>query len=122
MDAFDVVYTEEVYAIAPKTVVLIDRPWSELPEEERLLLEKILNAVRLSINAVSIRFLDPKSGTSDLPAARFISFGAPEGVPHYELTSWCDTPTVHAESLDQLSKNDQSKKLLWQALKKLFSS
>ena len=47
-------YSEELYNLPPKVLVVISKPWSEILDDEKTLLGKILSAVKLSLSSVQI--------------------------------------------------------------------
>ena len=47
-------YSEELYNIPPKVLIVISKPWSEIQEDEKTLLGKILGSVKLSLSSVQI--------------------------------------------------------------------
>ena len=47
-------YSEELYSLPPKVLIVISKPWSEIQEDEKTLLGKILGAVKLSLSSVQI--------------------------------------------------------------------
>ncbi len=119
----DAIFSEEIFLIPAKVTVVIDRPWKLVSSEEKILLEKILGALKLSVDKVSV--LNVALTDLELPSdkvEKIISFGVPfSGAPHYEVSSLGPIPMVISDSLDKLLTNDESKKMLWQALKRLFS-
>src|SRR5690349_10269077 len=73
------IYTEELYKVSQKTIVLIPVSWETLHDDHKTLLGKILGAVRLSTAAVQILCRE-KADISDLKVfepAVVISFGVP---------------------------------------------
>lgn len=119
---FEYLYQEELYVLPGQTIVLIDRPWVELSDDERLLLQKILGSVKLTLAQVSI--LHQAQVTLDalraINAERVISFGARviELQAPYQLTMVGEIPVIGADSLRAL--DDAKKKSLWLALRQMF--
>ena len=71
-------YSEELYNIPPKVLIVISKPWSEIQEDEKTLLGKILSAVKLSLSSVQI-INRAEFGVADFNAYRpacIIAFGA----------------------------------------------
>lgn len=120
---FDSVYREELYEPSVPPTVVIDQPWDTIGNEERVLFSKILGAVRHSLHSINLK----QQATLDLSQwsqkpSRVIYFGKPvHGIALYEVLESNGVAIVCAEKLSDLLKNDESKKRLWQALKKQFS-
>jgi DNA polymerase III psi subunit len=116
-------YQEEIYRLDPKVLVMLSRTWNEISSADRLLLEKILSAVKLSLAMVQI-ITAQEYDLPDLVAyapAQIITFGPVlRQLPtQYELLSVDGTSIIQAEALDKL--NEAKKKSLWGALKQMFS-
>lgn len=120
---FDSIFTEEIFALTPAPTVVIDEPWESLGSGEKILLEKILTAVKQSYFSVSI----VHQPSLDLAAwsqkpSRVIYFGKPvKGVPQYEPVEAAGVTVVAADRLTSLTQSDESRKRLWVALKKQFA-
>ena len=120
---FDSIFTEELFALSPPPAIIIDQPWESVTSSERLLLEKILAAVKQSFNSISIH----QQVSLDLShwvekPKQVIYFGKPvKGVPSYEVVEANGVAIVAADRLSDLSQNDEARKKLWQALRKQFS-
>jgi hypothetical protein len=114
-------YTEELYAIKEKTTVILSKPWSEISDTDRQQLQKILQAVRLSIASVRIIHqpaLD-LNRLSPVPA-KMIYFGEPvAGLTQFECIQTNGT-IVLAPHLHLLPADDSGRKKLWIALKQMF--
>ncbi len=116
------IFTEEIYQLPAKPVVVVDRSWMEISVEESGLLSKILGAIKHSLDSVNIVH------QSQLDVTQFsfkpeivICFGSgAKGLALYEPIEVNQVSIVLSESLTDLIKNDASRKLLWQALKKQF--
>lgn len=122
MNQLEYLYSEELYKIKSKVVVVIPRPWEQLRDEETALLLKILGAVRLSLPAIqvinrkefSLRELKP------LNPSRIISFGATfQDSPEMYEPLVSNIPVVVAHELRDL--DDGRKKSLWAALRQVFN-
>jgi hypothetical protein len=120
--AFESLYQEELYLIPSRTLVLIDRPWSEINEDEKALLYKILGSVKLSPAAVQILY---KADTTindllTLSPARVICFGVAVSPVQktYEYVPLDGTHIIVSDSLSRL--DDQKKKSLWVGLRQMF--
>jgi hypothetical protein len=116
-------FTEEVYQIGKKTVVIISDPWDSIGDSDRSLLQKILQAVGLSTDAVTIVY-QPTLDLSSIRenASRVIYFGTPvSGLTPFEPSKIDDLPLICSPSLEQLQADASSKQKLWAGLKVLFS-
>ncbi len=122
-EVFDTTYQEEVYQIRLKPIVVINVAWDQLGEKERELLSKIISALKISVDSVTIvaqPLLDITYFNGK--TLRLIYFGdLPEGVSRYEILESHDLSFICSVSLTQLLENEQARKQLWAALKKLFS-
>ena len=114
-------FQEELYLIPDRTTIILSKPWSSVAEPDRQLLQKILQAARISLAAVRIvhqsrlnlAALDPKPG-------RAIYFGdAVPGLAMFECLRTEGT-IVLAPHLDSLQNDPAGKQKLWVALKQLF--
>jgi DNA polymerase III psi subunit len=121
---FKTTYTEEVYSIPPPPTVVLGSPWNELKQEQQILLSKILQSVKLSLDAVRI----VHQTTLDLSCwnekpHRLLAFVAPpKGVSLYEIIQTGETAVIFADPLEVLHADDGSKRKLWNALKSLYTS
>lgn len=120
---FDSIFSEQLFVVQPQPVIVINQPWKSITADERLLLTKILAALKLSLESVTIKYqpaLDMSSWTQK--PEKVIYFGdLVKGIAQYELIEANGVSIVASESLTGLSKNDSSRKKLWQALKMQFS-
>jgi DNA polymerase III psi subunit len=122
-EVFDTTYQEEVYQIRLKPIVVINEAWDQLGEKERELLSKIISALKISADSVTI-VAQPLLDITYFNGRtlRLIYFGdLPEGVSRYEILESHDLSFICSVSLTQLLENEQARKQLWAALKKLFS-
>src|SRR5258705_3073882 len=82
----DTLFAEGLYVISPAPTIILDQPWETITAAEKILLEKILAAIKQSLNAITIRYQDP----FDLSAwhqkhRHIVYFGkALKGIPLYE--------------------------------------
>jgi len=116
------IYSEEVYIIPPLVTVVIGEPWDHLPDEQRQLLNKILQAVRQSLESIRIIYQSEfnASAWSEKPA-RMVSFTKPpKGLILYEVIQTGEAAVVFSDPLSQLISDDAAKRKLWSALKSLF--
>jgi len=114
-------YTEEIYDIREKTTVILSKAWTEMPEGDKQLLQKILQSVRLNLAAVRILY-QPKLDLTKLEPqpSRMIYFGEPvTGLNQFECIKTKGT-IVLSPSLSQLQNDPAGKQILWVALKQLF--
>jgi hypothetical protein len=117
-------YQEELYNIRGKILVLVRKPWSDIQEDERTLLTKILSSVKLSLASVQI-IHRAEFDAVDFSAYRpdyIIAFGSSlrSSNKTYERVVQNDVAIVVADELDQL--DDVRKRNLWLTLKQLFHS
>jgi len=117
-------YSEELYILPPKVIIVISKPWSEIGDDEKTLLGKILSAVKLSLSSVQI-VNRPEFGFDDFYAygpACIIAFGATlkNSTKMYEKVMAEQTAIVVADELRQL--DDLRKRNLWLTLKEVFHS
>jgi hypothetical protein len=117
-------YQEEIYLIKPKVLVVINKPWVDVTEDEAILLEKILRALKLSLAAVQVVERSVFSpGDFDTFAPRYIiAFGSTlKGSDKlYEEIKADKTTVVIAHSLNEL--DEMRKRNLWVTLKQVFRS
>jgi len=120
---FESIFSEQLFTVAVAPTIVINQPWDKIGHEERNLLSKILGAIRLSLDSVSIKY----QSTLDLSAwvekpKYLIYFGEPvKGLQPYEVVEANGVSIVISEGLSYLLQSDTSRKKLWQALKKQFS-
>jgi DNA polymerase III psi subunit len=115
-------FQEELYSIPPKPVVAIATPWSALSEAEKALLDKILGAVKLSLNHVSIittAKLDVLKWT-DKPS-HVLAFGLEmTGFNLYEPFEVQGIRVILSAKLSALDQDKEGKQKLWGGLRKVF--
>lgn len=119
---FENLYQEELYAIPSRTLIIIDKPWELVRDDERNLLAKILGSVKLSLSAVQIVHRGDLDA-SDLAVynpTRIISFGVKVSPvqKEYEYVPVDGHHILVADSLGAL--DDARKKNLWLALRQMF--
>jgi hypothetical protein len=117
------IYSEELYKLAPRVIVLLPVPWEALPEDQVILLGKILGSVKLSLAGVQILCRE-QTELSELkvfnPSA-VITFGTALN-PASELYNASETDGIRIIQSEPLgSLNDLTKKSLWNALKAVFA-
>jgi len=114
-------YNEELYLIRDKPTIIVSKPWIEIGEAERVQLQKILQALRLSLASVRIIQQDTLDVAQLNPQPeKVIYFGdAIPGLAQYECIR-TGSSIVLAPHLSVLINDDAGKKKLWIALKVLF--
>jgi dephospho-CoA kinase len=115
-------YNEELYAIGPKVLVVLEKEWSATADEERSLLDKILHSVKRSRSSVRI-ISRPSFQLSDITAyqpSHVIAFGARlQGKSTtYEVIEDGGIALIQADDL--VSLDDKKKKALWLGLQEMF--
>ena len=115
------IYTEEVYLIRGTTLIFSE-PWENIAGSDRALLEKILQAVKLTIQDVAI----VHQPTLDLGALtprprRTIYFGkSVSGLTPFEVIEVDGSSLIISSELSQLQNDPAAKGKLWSALRNLF--
>lgn len=122
-DTTSAIFTEELYNIGPKPTIILTKSWAEVQPAEREQLSKILLALKLSLERVTIVYQSTLNlGALVAKPERVIYFGTlPAGLTHYEYLQVQGVGLVASEDLAQLLTNDPARKKLWIALKQLFS-
>jgi DNA polymerase III psi subunit len=116
-----IIFTEELYLIR-RTTLIFSQPLDTIGEQDRALLDKILQAVKLSFNDVLV----VHQTTLDLGALvvrpkRAVYFGNPvTGLSPFEVISVEGSSIVMAPALSALHNDPASKQKLWTALRMLF--
>jgi DNA polymerase III psi subunit len=118
----EALFTEELYNIDARTVVVTSVPWQNITSEGKTLLEKILQAVRLSTDAITI-VQQPILNIAAIRsrASRVIYFGPGTEAPLYEVSQVEGVSLIISAPLDQLHTDPVAKQKLWAGLKVLFS-
>ncbi|HTE30529.1 MAG TPA: hypothetical protein VK666_09175 [Chryseolinea sp.] len=116
-------YTEEIYAVPSRVMVIIPQPWDDVNDADRQLLGKILGAVKMSLAAVHV-IVAKEFDLRDvqLYSPRYIiTFGSALKTFRntYEIHAVDGTTVLQADRLDQL--DDTKKKSLWSALRIMFN-
>ncbi len=124
------IYSEELYSIPTRPVIVLTKAWNDLSDGERDQLQKITTALRQrihpllgldSLSIISVLSLD-LSKWKQRPKT-ILYFGPPvKGLNYYEVIEASNTRMVLSESLAELIPNETARGRLWQALKMLFSS
>jgi hypothetical protein len=117
-------YSEEIYKISPKLLIVIDKRWSEVTDDENILLDKILKALKLSLASVQIQTWQEFSIEDFKVFAPFfvLAFGSKfkNSDKMYEEIQIDGTSIVVADALAQL--DDVRKRNLWLTLRESFAS
>lgn len=118
----DELYTEELYRLPPKVTVAIEVPWREISDDNRTLLAKILDSIRLPIAAVRIVTVSviDEEWVAAANAREIIAFGCktrPE-LNGYMWSTIAGSAVLRCDALDVL--DDTRKKSLWKALKEKY--
>lgn len=121
-EVFETTYPEEIFMLSPRPMVVINKTWEQLGEKERELLTKIISALKISIDSVTIVSQSPLDIASfKTKTIKLIYFGdTPAGGASYELQEAHGISFICSESLTQLLENEPARKQLWLSLKKLF--
>lgn len=125
MDAYpkQFIYTEELYKLPGRVLVLLPVPWETLSEDHIALLTKILGSVRLSLAGVQLVCRE-KVNADELDVFNpsvIISFGSQlHPTPEmYSVTERNGIRIIQSDPLNLL--DDTKKKSLWNALKQAFT-
>jgi len=119
---FETTFPEELYLLHPKVTVIVPVPWTEVKDEERILLSKILSAVKQSLDSVVV-IHQPKLDLSVFAEKpkKVLCFSPAEGLPKFEVLPAQDTSVIVSLPLTELLTNDDAKKKLWAGLRVMFS-
>jgi len=117
-------YQEEIYKINPKFLVVIDKPWPEVTGDEKILLEKILNALKLTLASVQI-LTRAEFSIEDFRAyspSFILAFGSKlrNSDTMYNEIKVNETTIVVSDALDQL--DETKKRNLWLTLRQVVNS
>ncbi len=122
MAAYEFLYTEDIYTINDSILIVVDKPWEKISDEDKTLLAKILGSVKLSLDKVQIVYQKEASLASlaVYHPSKIISFGVELSASHepYKYHTAENTSFIQCDALDLL--NDVTKKSLWAALKQGF--
>lgn len=117
------IYSEELYSLPGRTIILIPTGWNELPETDIILLDKILSAARLSLAGSQI-ISTRQTSLAELQRYKpslILSFGVPlqPETEYYQSAAHENTTIIRSHPLGEL--DDARKKNLWTALKQLLN-
>lgn len=116
-----IVFTEDVYLIRGTTLIFSES-WESIGDADRVLLEKIMQAVKLNLQDVTIVH-QPVLGLGDLTPRprRIIYFGkAVNGLTPFEVIEADGSSLIISPALSQLQNDASAKGKLWTALRTLF--
>ncbi|SRR6218665_1923111 len=117
------IYTEELYKLPGRVIVLLPVPWETLSDDQVTLLGKILNSVRLSLTGVQLLCRE-KADVHELNVFNpsvIISFGTAVNLKIEPYTPG-EVDGIRIILSDALNKlDDTKKKSLWNALKQAFA-
>jgi len=121
---FKIIFEEEVYLIAPPVAVIIDIAWSDVKKDQRVLLSRILQAIKLSTEGVRILHLTQfdLSSFEEKPSRVLAFISPPKGLVSYEIIKTGSTSMIFSDPLEKLITDDSGKRKLWAALKGLFEA
>jgi hypothetical protein len=115
-------FTEDLYQLPSRVLVLIPLGWEKLSDVEQQLLARILGSVKLSLAAVQIISAPRFSITEDsvYQPQTLLSFGVPvsDSAGPYEAKTIAGVQVIIADAIGEL--DDARKKNLWIALKQVF--
>ncbi len=119
----DALFSEGLYVVSPSPTIILDQPWEHITPAEKKLLEKILTAIRQSLDSVSIKYQDSLDlSTWNQKPKHVVYFGKPiKGVPLYETVEADGVIIVASENLSYLSTNEDARKTLAGFKKTIFS-
>ncbi|MBX2962709.1 MAG: hypothetical protein KF687_09365 [Cyclobacteriaceae bacterium] len=117
------IFTEDIFDIQGKVIVLVPRPWTSYKNIEIELLRKILGAVNLKLEQVQLL----EFASTDFQSLQvfkpsmILSFGSKikEINTPYQVSAHQGIHALVADSPDML--NDERKKRLWTAMRELFA-
>ncbi len=116
--------TESILILSPSSIAV-------LTEDERAMLRRMLNALKLNLENVAVScsakpppFHDLKKKTTFKKLLAFgmgpLNIGLNINAENYQVINFSDTQIVFSETLSALNGNEKSKGLLWKALKEMF--
>ena len=115
-------YQEELYTITGKVVVVIDKEWTSVSENEKALLAKILGSVKQSLESVQIinKTILSLNSLQFLSPSKILVFGTKleDDLKPYESGALNGISVIKADALSEL--DDNRKKSLWLALRQMF--
>ena len=116
------IYQEEIYRIPAPVTIVLSCSWSEVGEQFRLPLAKILKALGHSLE--SARFIRQSpfdlSVFAEKPERMIVFVNPPKGLSLYEVHTTGNTSIVFAGGLEVLTEDEATKRKFWAALQALF--
>ncbi len=118
------IYSEDLYQLPGRVLVILPVAWAALPENDLALLHKILGSVRLSVDTVQVvHHTEPTQAlfTAFKPSL-IISFGSEfrPSLDPYQVHELNGMRIIQSDALNAL--DDVKKKNLWNALKQAFAA
>jgi DNA polymerase III psi subunit len=115
-------FSEELYSVPLKPVVVLNEEWQNLDERLKVFLEKILSSVKLSTNHVKIVSSSNPDVLQwkDKPVYAIIFGNEIQGLAQNELLEVQGTKLIITSSLKSLETDTEAKKKLWNSLKEMF--
>lgn len=115
-------YKDEIYQIKDRVLIILTVSWDTLSNDDKVLLSKILGAIRLSLDGVQI----VSQQNPDIHAVKklepkwVIQFSSEttDDIPYYIVTPVEGLSLIKSHALGDL--DDARKKSLWMALKGLL--
>lgn len=122
-EVFGTTYQEEIFQFKPRPIVVINKTWEQIGEKERELLSKIISALKISIDSITVISQASLNITYFKgKTAKLIYFGdLPTGVSRHEVLESEGLSFICSESLLELIDNEPARKQLWLGLRRLFS-
>lgn len=116
-------FTEDLYKIPGRVIILVPQVWSSLNPNEIELLSKILGAVKLTMAQVQI-LVTEKVDLTELQVFNppvVLSFGSKikQVNTPYQVNTWNGAQVLEADMLGAF--DEAKKKQLWTALRALFN-
>jgi hypothetical protein len=114
-------FQETLYQTPSRVMVVMQRNWDTYTPDEKILLAKILAAVKLELASVQIisQAVFSLPSVSAYAPSRVVIFGSTtEGIKPYEAVQAQGLSVLKADDLSEL--DDSKKKSLWLALKTMF--
>lgn len=116
-------YEEELYRFSCHTLVVIPQAWEDIEQEDKVVLEKMLRAVKVGLAGAHIihapHLTTARLAQLDPRYAIVLGATMDEPIADGEVATLGNTSLVRAASLDKL--DDTSKQVLWSALRKMYS-
>ncbi len=122
-NAYEFLYQEDIYQASQTTLILINQPWASMSDGDKVLLNKILSSVKVSIDQVTILEATNVSlaALRQYNPSKIIAFGTviTESEGFYKNQQLGNITFISSDALYLL--DDVKKKNLWAALKQMFT-